>query len=180
MLFYIYLWTLWSILYVHSYIFQFLIAYIKTESVYYSPDLSGAHYGLWCMRYWHITHFIIQFAFQISYRTVFPSPKPSSSKSIAEKSPAKKALFFVEEPEESKKKGDFVMLDTPFSVANTLDNPQGDLGVFFKEVQSAPQIMTECNRLSEADLESQLNSLGDQLSNYENKSAEYEGSIYLH
>ena len=27
------------------------------------------------------------------------------------------------------------MLDTPFSVANTLDNPQGDLGVFFKEVQ---------------------------------------------
>ena len=125
----------------------------------------------------HITHFIIQFAFQISYRTVFPSPKPSSSKSIAEKSPAKKALFFVDEPEESKKKGDFVMLDTPFSVANTLDNPQGDLGVFFKEVQSAPQIMTECNRLSEVDLESQLNSLGDQLSNYENKSAEYEGTI---
>merc|ERR1711874_796715 len=89
---------------------------------------------------------------------VFMSPKVSSSKIIAEKSAAKKALFFVEEPEESKKKGDFVMLDTPFSVANTLDNPQGDLGVFFKEVQSAPQIMTECNRLSDADLETQLNS----------------------
>ena len=111
----------------------------------------------------------------IGCSAVFMSPKVSSSKMIAEKSAAKKALFFVEEPEESKKKGDFVMLDTPFSVANTLDNPQGDLGVFFKEVQSAPQIMTECNRLSDADLETQLNSLGDQLSSYENKSAEYEG-----
>ena len=80
-------------------------------------------------------YFFIQIIFQIPYRAVFPSPKPSSSKSIAEKSPAKKALFFVDEPEESKKKGDFVMLDTPFSVANTLDNPQGDLGVFFKEAQ---------------------------------------------
>ena len=60
------------------------------------------------------------------------SPKSTAAKSIAEKSSAKKAIFFVDEPEESKKKGDFVMLDTPFSVANTLDNPQGDLGVFFK------------------------------------------------
>ena len=106
------------------------------------------------------------------------SPKSTAAKSIAEKSSAKKAIFFVDEPEESKKKGDFVMLDTPFSVANTLDNPQGDLGVFFKEVQSAPQIMTECNRLSEADLETQLNSFSDQLSSYENKSAEYEGNFF--
>ena len=109
------------------------------------------------------------------------SPKSTTSKSIAEKSPVKKAIFFVDEPpEEPKKKGDFVMLDTPFSVANTLDNPQGDLGVFFKEVQSAPQIMTECNRLSDADLETQLNSLGDQLSSYENKSAEYEGIFFCY
>jgi len=110
---------------------------------------------------------------------VFMSPKSTAAKSIAEKSSAKKAIFFVDEPEESKKKGDFVMLDTPFSVANTLDNPQGDLGVFFKEVQSAPQIMTECNRLSEADLETQLNSFSDQLSSYENKSAEYEDLLKM-
>merc|ERR1712008_367353 len=110
---------------------------------------------------------------------VFMSPKSTATKSIAEKSSAKKAIFFVEEPEESKKKGDFVMLDTPFSVANTLDNPQGDLGVFFKEVQSAPQIMTECNRLSEADLETQLNSFSEQLSTYENKSAEYEDLLKM-
>ena len=62
------------------------------------------------------------------------------------------------------------MLETPFSVAgNTLDNPRGDLGVFFKEVQSAPQIMTECNEMTDACLEVQLNSLGDQLMAYENK-----------
>ena len=47
-----------------------------------------------------------------------------------------------------------------------------------KEVQSAPQIMTECNRLSEADLETQLSSFSDQLSSYENKSAEYEGNFF--
>ena len=46
-------------------------------------------------------------------------------------------------------------------------------------LQSAPQIMTECNRLSEADLETQLNSLSEQLTSYENKSAEYEGNFFL-
>ena len=101
---------------------------------------------------------------------------------LPENSPAKKVLLFNEDSETAseKKKGDFVMLETPFSVAgNTLDNPRGDLGVFFKEVQSAPQIMTECNEMTDACLEVQLNSLGDQLMAYENKSAEYDDLLKM-
>ena len=104
-------------------------------------------------------------------------PKPSSSKNAATNSPARKALLFNEDHEE-RKKGDFVLLETPFSMANTMDNPQGDLGVFFKEVQAAPQIM-ECNKMTEPDLEAQLTSLGDQLSSYEDKSVEYEDLLKM-
>lgn len=118
-----------------------------------------------------------------------PTPPPSASKlthiskpAVSEKSEAKKALLFGGEPgnPDAKKKGDYVLLETPFSAAAgpSVDNPQGDLGVFFKEVQSAPQIM-ECNRMTDGDLEVQLNSLGDQLSAYENKSAEYEDLLRM-
>lgn len=105
-------------------------------------------------------------------------PAVAKSKAVAEKSEAKKVLFFAgadETPAEGKKRTDFVMLETPFSAAATpnVNNPQGELGVFFKEVQSAPQIM-QCNKMTDDDLEYQLSSLGEQLMSYENKSSEYD------
>ena len=72
------------------------------------------------------------------------------------------------------------MLNTPFSVANAeyRNNPEGDLGVFFKEVQAAPQLrsttLERCDDMTETSLEAQLTSLCDELSLYENKSEEYE------
>ena len=100
-----------------------------------------------------------------------------------QKSPAKRALLF---DDKEKKKSDFVMLDTPFSVGatmggagtSTMENPQGDLGVFFKEVQGAPQIRV-CNEMTDTSLESQLNSLGDQIQVYENKSDEYDDLLKM-
>ena len=116
---------------------------------------------------------------------------------ILSKSPAKRAILFPEESETGqeeedttkqpttlavlqKKKSDFVLLNTPFSVANAeyRNNPEGDLGVFFKEVQAAPQlkatVLDKCNDMTDASLEAQLTSLCDDLSLYENKSEEYE------
>ena len=108
--------------------------------------------------------------------------KPEMTAKAIENSPAKRALLFEEK---EKKKTDFVMLDTPFSVGalggvgtSTLDNPQGDLGVFFKEVQGAPQIRV-CNEMTDTSLESQLNSLGDQIQVYENKSDEYDDLLKM-
>ena len=111
-----------------------------------------------------------------------PIKKPDlTAKQLIQNSPAK-GLF--EGNEKTHKKSDFVMLDTPFSVpgavggTSTLDNPQGDLGVFFKEVQGAPEIRV-CNEMTDTSLESQLNSLGDQIQVYENKSDEYDDLLKM-
>ena len=126
---------------------------------------------------------------------------------ILSKSPAKRAILFPEETgdagcqeeedkittkqsttlavnnlQQQKKKSDFVLLNTPFSLASNAEyrgnNPEGDLGVFFKEVQAAPQlkatVLDKCNDMTDASLEAQLTSLCDDLSLYENKSEEYE------
>ena len=115
-------------------------------------------------------------------------PKPTTSASLATKSPAKRAILFQDEPEDnntkpqSKKKSNtpFVLLNTPFSMANAEfgTNPEGDLGVFFKDVQAAPQLkstVTErCDDMTDASLEATLTNLCDDLNLYENKSEEYE------
>ena len=105
-----------------------------------------------------------------------------SKNPILAKSPAKRAILFQDEPEDENKaqnkKTDFILLNTPFSVANAeyRNNPEGDLGVFFKEVQAAPQlkstVVERCDDMTEASLESQLTSLC--LSDYEKKSDEYD------
>ena len=112
---------------------------------------------------------------------ILKKPELKITKDI-QKSPAKRAILF---DDKDKKKSDFVMLDTPFSVGalggagtSTLENPQGDLGVFFKEVQGAPQIRV-CNEMTDTSLESQLNSLGDQIQVYENKSDEYDDLLKM-
>jgi hypothetical protein len=119
-------------------------------------------------------------------------------------SPAKRAILFEEQQQQpdtnlqtDKSKmqiaakvaggGDFVILNTPFSMAKPVsEDPKGDLGVFFKDVQAAPQLMTnhagtmqECNDLTEASLESQFASLNDQLLSFENKSAEYDDLLKI-
>ena len=110
----------------------------------------------------------------------------TTTKELLQNSPAKRALLFEEgKVKANVKKGDFVMLDTPFSVqggavggTSALDNPQGDLGVFFKEVQGAPEIRV-CNEMTDTSLESQLNSLGDQIQVYEHKSDEYDDLLKM-